>query len=206
MSGEMQRLLARWRRTEQTFSEWKEDREKGGGKVADTCGLSVDVADKVFKDAVTVLLYFLHNMQEFEETIKDLAVCVSTCMCPVLACLCMHEYETHVLLCLQGDMAAWFAAEDAKRIVSVIIHIYTYNECSLKVAVCGIERVASYSEQHVYIDQHAQSRIQRTTVCGIQLYAARRVQRATRSMAHTGAYSDTRNATYIRIEGPGARR
>ena len=63
-----------------------------------------------------------------------------------------------------------------------------------------MQRVAAYSEQHAYSDQHAQSRIQRATVCGIQLYAARRIERATRSMAHTGAYSDTRNAAYSRIE------
>jgi hypothetical protein len=74
MSGEMQRLLARLRRTETLFPEWKEDQEKGGKSVADTCELSKALAEKVFRDTVTVIVYFLNNMLEFEGTISDLVV------------------------------------------------------------------------------------------------------------------------------------
>ena len=74
MSGEMQRLLARLRRTEALFPEWKADQEKGGKSVADTCELSEKIAENVFEDTVTVIVYFLNNMLEFERTITDLVV------------------------------------------------------------------------------------------------------------------------------------
>ncbi len=42
--------------------------------MTDTCELSQEIADKVFEDTVTVIVYFLNNMLEFEGTISDLVV------------------------------------------------------------------------------------------------------------------------------------
>jgi hypothetical protein len=70
----MQRLLARLRRTETLFPEWKADQERGGKSVAEICKLSEELAEQVFEDTVTVIVFFANNMPEFQGTISDLVV------------------------------------------------------------------------------------------------------------------------------------